>query len=140
MIRTVIFACVIMAPFPMAACACDTDAYTEATLDILAKANLYPVDKSGCGWLNTCSDQDIAQARQRAKDIRAFSIAHPQDACAQEQYESWANYVEYQADKGEREMKTHETKNEYDKIDQSMKDTRQRAREIKKKLATPDTP
>lgn len=106
--------------------ACDKDAYLTATLNLLEQQHLFPTNMSTCDWLEHCTDAQIQDARQRATDIRAFAktVADP---CAKSQLESWAWYVDYEAGKGEMEMRTHKTRDEYAAIDKKSKDEQQRA-------------
>lgn len=115
---------------------CDEDAYRTATLRALKSAGLYPIDVGGCDWLETCTDGNIAAARKRATDIREFASTLSDD-CAKAAYLRWARFVDYQADKGEREMKTHETRNKYDGIEAKFRENDRKAAEIGRDLPTP---
>ena len=116
--------------------ACDEGAYRQATLSALSQAGLYPVDEGGCGWLEVCGADRISEARKRADDIRGFANGL-QKGCAKDAYLEWARFVDYEADRGEREMKTHERQREFDDYRARTRATDQSAAEITRTLPVP---
>jgi hypothetical protein len=116
--------------------ACDDDAYRQATLTALSEAGMYPTDVSGCAWLEVCTEDNIVQAHIRASKIRNFSKT-VKDPCAARAYLSWADFVDYQADEGENQMKTHMRQNEYEEYQKESRETNEAAAKLLETIQRP---
>lgn len=124
--------CGLICVWPRAACQ-NEDAYIEATLHILADVHLYPIDDSGCGWLDHCSDDDIIIARRRAKDIRVYASTET-NSCARAAFLGWANFVDYQVAEGVHQMETHEHNNEFNEWQRKNQETDKAASDIERAI------
>jgi hypothetical protein len=129
-------ACIILAASSCDKIACDDDAYQQATLNALSEAGIYPTDASGCGWLKVCTEDDIIQAHIRASKIRNFSKT-VKDPCAAIAYSSWADFVDYQADEGENQMRTHVQQNEYEEYQKESRETDKAADKLLETMQRP---